>query len=35
MLSVLQHVSAHHTFRHQGVFVVAIIVLSNGPLKDK
>jgi hypothetical protein len=33
-LSVLQHVSAHHTC-HQGVFVVVTTRRSNGPLSDK
>jgi hypothetical protein len=34
-LSIIQHVSAHHTFHRQGVFVVIIKMLSNGPLYDK
>jgi hypothetical protein len=34
-LSILQHVSTHHTFHRQGVFVVIIMMLSNGPLYDK
>jgi hypothetical protein len=32
MLSILQHVSAHHMCHHQGVHVVVIVKLSNGPL---
>jgi hypothetical protein len=31
-LSILQHVSAHHTYRHQGVCVGVIITLSSGLL---
>jgi hypothetical protein len=34
-LSILQHVSAHHMCHRQGVFVVFITTLSNGPLCDK
>jgi len=34
-LSILQHVSAHHSCHHQRVFVVVIIMLSNGPTYDK
>jgi len=33
-LSILQHVSAHHTYQHQAVFLVVIITACNGPLCD-
>ena len=34
-LSILQHVSSHHTCQHQEVFLAVIITLANGPLCDK
>jgi len=34
-LSIHQNASAHHTCQHQGVFVIVIITLPNGPLYDK